>query len=138
MEKDVSARLKRAYDRSKGASKGAGGRATKRRSPSYSYDSRSRSPSYSRDGDSFKKKGEKGGRRSRSAASVKKDSRSRSKASDWSKSQKSPRGEITSRVLRSRSAGSQEPKLEETNGHAEEKNPEAPVEEPTLAEVEKE
>lgn len=73
---------------------------------------------------------------------MKKDSRSRSKSeakyskhSDWSKSARSPRGEIGSRVLRSKSAGSQELKPEE-NGHAaEEKNPEAPVEEQTPAEM---
>ena len=68
---------------------------------------------------------------------MKKGSRSHSKASNFSKSQKSPRGEITSRVLRSKSAGSQEPNPEE-NGHAEEKKPEAPVEEQPVAEVEKE
>jgi hypothetical protein len=129
MEKDIEKRIRRAMDRSR---KDRGGYRNKKRSPSYSYDSRSRSYS---GGGSYRRKG----KRSRTPPSERKrggsksHSKSRSDGSyrQYSKqSPRSPRGEIQeeypSRVLRSKSAGSHDGKPE-TNGHVEDKNPEAPL-----------
>jgi hypothetical protein len=129
-EKDTEKRVRKALDnrRKERGGGGGGARGGKRRSPSpYSYDSRS----YSKE-DSYKRKG----RKSRSNSQRKKGgSRSAGSKSGGSlrqyskhsvRSQESPRGEIKedypSRVLRSKTP---EEALPETNGHVEDKNPEA-------------